>query len=132
MPCSWVSLRGAGGLAHYGDNDSTGSHTRDIYYYYIEGLRDITPKWYAAARFSQILAPKGYPIVGAAPMGNFFNPFNPNPLTTDYWRLSLGVGYRFSRNLVLKGEYSFNQGRFSTGVSRNDENLFAVQAAFKF
>ena len=54
------------------------------------------------------------------------------PLTDELWRLSLGLGYRFSPNLVFKGEYSFERGRQINGDSRDHEDLFAVEAAFKF
>jgi hypothetical protein len=122
-------LRAAGGYIDYEDNDPAGSNHRDVYYYYVEGVKDITRKFYGAARFSQILAPGGFPIVGNGNMGHFF--FGP-VLTTDYWRLSLGLGYRFSPNLLIKGEYSFNQGRTLGGEKRTQENVFALEAAFRF
>ena len=49
-----------------------------------------------------------------------------------YWRLSLGLGYRFSPNLLVKGEYSFNEGTVLGGAKRIHENVFALEAAFKF
>jgi hypothetical protein len=122
-------LRGAGGYIDYEDNDPAGSNHRDVYYYYVEGVHDITRKFYGAARFSEILAPGGFPIVGGGNMGTFF--FGP-VLTTEYWRLSLGLGYRFSPNLLLKGEYSFNEGRELGGEKRIHENVFALEAAFRF
>ena len=57
---------------------------------------------------------------------------DPTALTTDLWLLSAGVGYRFSRNLVIKAEYSFEQGKEADGNARRHENLFATQAAFAF
>jgi hypothetical protein len=122
-------LRAAGGYIDYEDNDPAGSNHRDVYYYYVEGVKDITRKFYGAARFSQILAPGGFPIVGNGRMGAFFfGPF----LTTEYWRLSLGLGYHFSPNLLVKGEYSFNQGTGLGGRKRTHENVFALEAAFRF
>ena len=82
----------AGGYAAYDDNDpgvlststtttttGTGIYTssssvvtvtftapdnhRDIYYYYLEALQHVTPKFYGVTRFSQIRAAGGYPIV---------------------------------------------------------------------
>jgi hypothetical protein len=136
----------AGGYAGYGDNDpgATGSSSagsiagygasgpispttqnhRDIYYYYVEALEHLTPKFYAAARFSQIRAPGGYPIVGDTP--TFGLP------TSDLWRLSLGLGCRLNDHLILKMEYMFEQGQLSSGGPRNHENMFATEAAFKF
>ena len=125
----YVQLKGAGGYINYEDNDPLGHNHRDVYYYYVEGVKDFTKKFYGAARFSQILAPGGFPIVGNGSMGQYF--FGP-ALTTEYWRLSLGLGYRFSPNLVAKGEYSFNQGKQLDGDKRTHENVFAVEAAFKF
>ncbi|MDB6125383.1 MAG: hypothetical protein JWQ71_4376 [Pedosphaera sp.] len=122
----WARFKAAGGYINYEDNDPMGRNHRDVYYYYVEGVKDITRKLYAAGRFSQILAPGGFPIVGNADMGYF------GELSKDYWRLSLGVGYRFSPNLVAKAEYSFNQGRELDGSKRTHENLFAMEAAFKF
>jgi hypothetical protein len=52
--------------------------------------------------------------------------------TTELWRLSLGLGYRFSQNLVLKAEYSFERGRELNGEKRDHEDFFGFQAAFKF
>lgn len=122
------AMRAAGGYINYGDNDPVGSNQRDVYYYYVEGVKDITKQFYGAARFSEILAPGGFPIVGNGDMGTYFGPV----LTTEYWRLSLGLGYRFSSNLLVKGEYSINQGRELGGEKRNHENVFAMEAAFKF
>src|SRR5581483_2019497 len=123
-----IVMRAAGGYITYGDNDSAGHNHRDVYYYYLEGVKDITRKLYAAARFSQIFAPGGFPIVGDGNMLNYLA----HDLTTDYWRLSLGLGYRFSPNLLVKGEYSFNRGHELNGEARRQENLFGLEAAFKF
>ena len=53
-------------------------------------------------------------------------------LTESLWRLSLGLGYRWSQNLVTKIEYSFERGKELGGDKRSSEDLFALQAAFKF
>jgi opacity protein-like surface antigen len=117
-------VRAAGGYAGYDDNDPDGDNHRDIYYYYIEALQHVARKLYGAARWSQISAPGGYPIVGNTP--TFGLP------TSELWRLSLGMGYQFNDNLVLKLEYMFEQGRLSTGGARNHENMISAEAAFKF
>jgi len=80
------------------------------------------------ARFSQILAHNGFNIVGNGDMNEYLY----GGLTTQIWRLSLGLGYRFSPNLVFKGEYTFERGKEASGDVRNHEDLFAVEAAFKF
>ena len=53
-------------------------------------------------------------------------------LTTKLWRLSLGVGYRFSDRLVIKTEYSLERGRELDGESRDHEDFFGTEADFKF
>ncbi len=125
---SGIRLKAAGGYLNYGDNDSAANNDRDVYYYYVEGMQDFTSKFYGAVRMSEVFANNGFPIVGNGNMATF----GFGPLTTDYWRLSLGLGYRFSPNLVIKGEYSFNQGREVGGAPRVDQDLFALEAAFKF
>ncbi len=57
-----------GGYARYGDNDPAANNSRNIFYYAIEAQQKLPHKLYAAARFSQIFANHGYPIVG---YGNF-------------------------------------------------------------
>ncbi len=121
-------LKAAGGYIDYGDDDHTSHDHRDVYYYYLEGVHDFTRQFYAATRFSEVFAHNGFPIVGNSTMAKYLF----GPLTTEYWRLSLGLGYRFSPNLLVKGEYSFNQGREAGGIARTDENQFSLEAAFKF
>jgi hypothetical protein len=117
-------VRLAGGYADYDDNGPGRDH-RNIYYYYVEGLQHLVTKLYGAARWSQIEAPGGYPVL--ADSTDF-----PGASTRDLWRLSLGLGYRFNDHLELKIEYAFEQGRQSSGAPRDHENLFGVEAAFKF
>jgi FtsZ-binding cell division protein ZapB len=123
----WKSgyVRLAGGYAGYDDNHPGGGDHRDIYYYYVESLQHLAPKFYGAVRWSQIRVPDGYPIVADSPAF-------PGLSTTDIWRLSLGLGYRFNEHLLLKVEYAFEQGRLSTGGLRDHEDLFAAELAFKF
>jgi hypothetical protein len=121
-------VKAFGGYVHYNDNDHVDNNERDMYYYSVEGLLSATRRIYGVARFSQILVHNGYPLVGNGNMSEFLF----GPLTKDLWRLSLGLGYRFSPNLVFKGEYSFERGRETNGDSRDHEDLFAVEAAFKF
>jgi hypothetical protein len=124
----FLQLKTAGGYINYSDNDPLGSNHRDVYYYYVEGLHDLTQKFYLVARWSQVFANNGFPIVGNGPMGTYLF----GELTSDYWRLSLGAGYAFTKNLVVKAEYSFNQGVELDGTPRDQENLVAMEAAFAF
>lgn len=117
-----------GGYARYDDNDPAANNERDIYYYSIEGVQHIRPKIYAAARFSQIIADKGYPIVGYGNFGNYFF----DEMSTRLWRLSLGVGYQFSDRLVTKLEYSLERGKEEGGVSRDHEDFLGAETTFQF
>jgi hypothetical protein len=121
-------LKAFGGYAHFEDNAPAQIDRRDIFYYSVEGVYDITHKLYGAARFSQILVDKGLPIVGNGDMNQYFF----GVPTSEIWRLSLGLGYRWSPNLIFKGEYSFERGKQVNGDHRDHEDLFALEAAFRF
>ncbi len=114
----------AGGYAAYDDNDPAGHNHRDIYYYYLEAKQNIWTKLYAAGRFSQIIAPGGYPILGDS--DQFGVSMN------EVWRLSLGLGYRINDHLALKSEYSFEHGQQHGGGGRGHTDLFAVEATYRF
>jgi hypothetical protein len=121
-------VRAFGGWAGYHDNDPTGNNTRNVYYYSAEVLQNLPKKFYAVTRFSQALCTDGIPMVGFGNFGDYFF----GPLTDNLWRLSLGLGYRFSDRLVLKTEYSFERGKEVGGDSRSQEDFFGTEAAFKF
>lgn len=127
---NWKSghLKTFGGYIHYDDNDPTANNRRDVYYYAVEGVQNLPRKFYAAARFSQIFARKGFPIVGNAPMDSYLF----GPLTDQMWRLSLGLGYRWNRNFILKTEYSFEHGTEVGGDTRDHQDLFATEAVVAF
>jgi hypothetical protein len=123
-------LHTAGGYIHSDDNDSSGSdNERDVYYYYIEGVFNVTRKLYAATRFSQIFADDGFPLLGGS--GDWMQ-FFVSELSTELSRLSVGLGYRPTPNLLLKTDFTYNTGETLAGQSRIHENLFGVEAAFKF
>jgi len=117
-----------GGYARYDDNDPTADNGRNLFYYSVEAEQDLPHKFYVATRFSQIFAEKGYPLVG---FGNF-NDYFFGAMTTRLWRLSLGAGYRFSDRLTLKVDYSLERGETTGGESRDNEDFFGTEAAFKF
>lgn len=125
-------LKAFGGAACYGDNDPAQSNARRMYFYSVEAQQQLARKFYAAARFSQLFADKGYPLPGNGNWNDYLFNYAPNGLATGLWRLSLGVGYRFSEHLLLKAEYTVERGRQLTGESRDHEDLFAAEAAFKF
>lgn len=117
-----------GGYVHYSDNDPSAQNRRDVYYYSIEGVFDVTRKFYAAARFGQVFAPKGFPLVGNGNSDEYLF----GPLTEDLWRLSLGLGYRWNRHFVVKAEYLIERGKETSGGKRNHEDMIATEAAFGF
>ena len=117
-----------GGYIHYHDNDPIMSNSRSMFYYSVEAVHKVVGKLYGAARFSQILADNGYPIAGDGDFGSYYF----GALTRDLWRLSLDLGYRWSDGFVLKAEYTFEGGKTVAGESRDSEDLFALEAAFKF
>ena len=117
----------AGGYLRYEDNDSAANNQRGAYYYSAEVVQQLPKKFFVATRFSEIIAEQGLPVVG---LGNF-DEFFYGDLTKELWRWSFGVGYRFSDRLVLKTEYSLEQGK-GLNSSRPVENFFGTEAAFKF
>ena len=121
-------VKAFGGYIRYNDNDPAVNNGRDVYYYSVEGIHDVIGKLYAGARFSQIFAPKGFPIVGNGDMGAYLF----GPLTDQIWRLSLGLGYRWNQHLILKTEYTLERGKEVGGVNRDHEDLFATEAVFGF
>jgi cell division protein FtsB len=120
-------VKAFGGYAQYGDNDPAANNSRDIFYYSAELVQNLPKNFYAVTRFSEVIADKGYPILGNGNSTDYFS-----ALTTDLWRLSLGLGYRFSDRLIIKTEYSFEGGQQVNGESRNQENFFGTEVAFKF
>jgi hypothetical protein len=124
---------GAGKL-HYDDNDSTADNERDVSYFQIEGVQNLNRSkeypWYAAVRFSKIIADDGFPLVGSGDFVTYF--FNNAELAKELWRLSLGLGYRIGKNVLLKAEYSFENGKQINGEKRDKENFFGVEGAVRF
>ncbi len=126
----WKSghLKLAGGYFQYDDNDSSADNSRDGYYYYVEGVQNLTKKIYSAARISQIHSNDGMPILGWGNWGKYYF----GALTRDIWRLSLGLGYKFSDNLIAKIEYTIEQGEFESGMERGHNNFVGAELGFKF
>jgi hypothetical protein len=123
-----LALRTFGGYIQYSDNDTAADNYRQVYYYSGEGILDLTKKFYVVGQFSQIFAPNGFPIVADGTMNDYLF----GPLTEEIWRLSLGLGYRFSPHFVAKTQYTIEQGKLVGGAERNQENLFGAQLAFGF
>lgn len=121
-------LKFAGGGIHYDDNDTSADNSRDVFYYYAEGVLRFTKQFYGAARFSQILAEDGFPILGHGTWDEYFY----SKLTDNLWRASLGLGYTPNPNLVLKVEYAIDRGSTVGAGDRKHEDFFGAQAALRF
>jgi hypothetical protein len=125
----WKSghVSGYVGWARYGDNDPAANNARNLYFYSAEVVQNLPKKFFVAGRWSQIFCHQGIPIIGFGEASDYGV-----SLTTALWRMSLGLGYRFSDRLVLKTEYSFERGREAGGDKRENEDFFGTEAAFKF
>ena len=122
-------VAGAVGGVHFGDDDSSRSNARHLNYQFIEALQDISQQFYGVVRYSEIRAPKGYPLVGWGTFGTFFL----SPLLTEKLeRWSFGFGYRLGPPLVVKFEYTRERGRLTTGTRREDEDFIGTEVGLKF
>ncbi|MDB6168521.1 MAG: hypothetical protein JWM88_1385 [Verrucomicrobia bacterium] len=128
---SWKGgqFRAALGEVRFGDNDPLLDNSRRLKYGFVEGTQSITEQLYAAARYSEIRAPGGYPLAGWGNAGTYF--YRPS-FTEELRRASLGFGYRFGPPLVLKLEYTWESGRMLNGAPRNHEDFFGAQLGMKF
>jgi len=117
----------ATGMTWY-DDDLPGDHQHESTYASLELSQDITEKWFVAGRYSFIDSDEGMPIVGLGSFGEFYS----EDLVTEIWRLSIGSGYRFSRQLIAKAEYSFEQGDRLSGETIDQRDMFSAQLAFAF
>jgi hypothetical protein len=121
-------LKTAAGLVRFDDDDRARDNRRNAFYYYIEPRQELFGGLYAAARFSQIRADEGLPLVGYGAFGPFFF----GPLTRDIWRLSFGLGYQWSRNLVFKLEYTREQRELLNAPEPTVENFLGTEIGLKF
>jgi hypothetical protein len=126
-------LLGAIGGARYNDNSGLPSSTIHFRYYQIEAVQSITHDFYAALRYSALNADgAGYPLVG---LGNFVRYYGvtgvPPQKTAELQRLSVGGGYRFNPSLLLKAEYTFENGELVSGAPR-DNHLLSFESALGF
>lgn len=117
------------GGVRFDDNDTAADNARDLAYGYVETVQDLTATLYAAARYSRIDAPGGYPLVGWGDFGRYF--FSPT-LAEELDRLGLGLGWRIGPPLVLKFEYTFEWGRQTDGGSRDREIFVGTELGLKF
>jgi hypothetical protein len=86
--------------------------------YYIEAKYKFSPSLYGALRWNQQL----YGDVENAAGGQ-------EPWDNDVWRIDCAIGYRFTRHIQTKAQYSFSQQR---GDLQQGEQLVAGQLTVKF
>jgi hypothetical protein len=122
-------LKVAAGWARYEDDARGADNSRRMNYGAIEAMQEFGGGFHAAARYSAIRAPRGYPLVGLGDFGTFL--FR-SPHTTRLERTSLGFGYRLGPPIVLKLEYSWERGRMTNGALRDHENLLSTEIGMKF
>lgn len=118
----------AAGRARYRDNDPRANNTRRFNYYQAEAMQSLTREWYAAVRFSTLSVDRGYPLAG---LGSFSRYVSGPVQTKELERFTLGAGYRFSRSVVLKFDYTLEDGKLTTGAAR-DTRMFSVESAIGF
>lgn len=119
----------AAGWVRFDDDDTTADNARRLDYHFVEALQKLGDKLHAAARYSTIRAPEGYPLAGWGQLGTYF--FG-GLLTQRLERLSVGFAYHFGPPLVLKFEYTRETGRFAGGAARPSEDVIATEVGLKF
>ena len=118
-------IAASAGRIRYRDDDPTRRFNTSATYASIEAVARTSRQLHFGSRFSLVDSEKGFNVPGDGQ--------NPSPRATEHlWRLSLGTGYQLAPQLLLKGEYSFNRGRWLGGARRENENQIATEAAFKF
>ncbi len=122
-------LGAALGQVRFGDSDTTADNSRRLRYGHVEAVQVLAGSLYGAVRYSEVRAPRGYPLAGWGAAGTFF--YRPS-FAEQLRRLSLGLGYRFGEAVVLKAEYARESGRMTNGAARNDEDFLGGELAVKF
>lgn len=123
------SLAGAYGQAWYDNDDPLGDNRRDFTFYHLEARQNLGNRFYAAARYSAMDVPGGYPFSGNGARSIYL--FG-GTLTEQLERLSLGFGYWAMDDLVFKLEYSFESGDQTDGQSRSGTDQLAAEVGVRF
>lgn len=128
---SWPTghLRAAGGVTYYDDDDTSRDNRRAMRHVVLEGVQEWGRGAFGAVRYSWIDTDGGYPIAGLGSFGKyFFGPFQ----SREVWRLGLGLGYRWTDDILLKLEYTLERGTLTNGSDRQSMDQIATQAAVRF
>ncbi len=103
----------------YGEFKDDGNRTRSGNFGFVDGIYNLTKKFYAAGRYSFI--DLNGDVTAAL-----------NSVTANrYDRFSLGGGYHWSDNVVLKLGYDWNKNS-GPGVNDADDNLLSALVATQF
>ena len=122
-------LGAAVGRVKFDDDDTSRSNARTMKYYFVEAVQELGDKLYAAARYSEMRVPMGYPLSGWGSYGRYFSS---GLLTDRLERLSLGLGYRLGPPLVLKFEYGLENRRVASDAKRDHEDFISTEVGLKF
>lgn len=118
-------IAASAGRIRYRDDDRTRRFNTSANYASVETVAKASRDLHFAARFSFADSDRGFNLPGDGQ--------EPSPRPTEsLWRLSVGTGFQLTPQLILKGEYSINRGRWLGGARRDSENQLATEAAFKF
>ena len=130
---SWTwasgSLIGSAGRGSYNDDDSTADNRRTFSFYQTQLVQEIWSKLYSAFRYSSLSTDRGYYLQG---LGSYRDYFASETLTRRISRFALGFGYRFSPDLILKVEQTWEDARKEDGGKRPDEDQLAAEVAVRF
>ena len=121
-------LKSTAGFVKFSDANTAGDDSRRMNYFSLEAVQQIDERFYGAARYSEVRAPGGYPLVGHGNFGQYYF----GPRTENLHRMTLGLGYRFADPLVWKLDYSWEDGRLSNGKRRQQEDMLATEIGLKF
>ena len=106
----------AGAVGAFGGQANGGGNNRDGSYWFAEGRYNVTQKFYAAARVSNVGLDNGYK-----------DKLDGSPIAVNsYERTSLGLGYSISPLVHLKGEYTIN----TTGGGASSPRLNQLSLGF--
>lgn len=106
----------------YGEfsDDVKGASNRNGQFGFVEGTYNLTKKFYTAARYSIVDLNDGQTA-------------SLNSITTDrYQRYSLGLGYRWSENTILKVGYDWNYEGQAAGTKDTSNNLLSAVVVSQF
>ena len=103
----------------YGEFKDDGNRTRSGNLGFVDGIYNLTKKFYAAGRYSFI------------DMNGDVTATLNSVTANRYDRFSLGGGYRWSDNVVLKLGYDWNKNS-GPGVNDADDNLLSALVATQF